>query len=110
MGRAADAASGTVVACTELPEFATGPVGERVRWPLGQPIRHRIELFGGQKRWHASSLIVSLFGDLVRPRGGRIWLGSLIRLLEPLALSERLVRSTVFRLARDQWLSTEVLG
>ncbi len=58
----------------------------------------------------AGSLIISLFGDALLPRGGRIWLGSLIRLLEPLGLSERLVRTTVFRLARDEWLSTETHG
>lgn len=110
MDKTLDPDSGTVAASGGLLDFATRPEGESARSPLGQSVRRRIELFGGQKRWHANSLIISLFGDLVLPRGGRIWLGSLIRLLEPLGLSERLVRTTVFRLARDQWLSTEVLG
>ena len=74
------------------------------------PVAARIALCSGQKRVHAGSLIVSLFGDLVGPRGGRIWLGSLIRLLEPLGLSERLIRTTVFRLVREQWLRSEALG
>ncbi|MBM3340433.1 MAG: phenylacetic acid degradation operon negative regulatory protein PaaX, partial [Betaproteobacteria bacterium] len=39
----------------------------------------------------ASSLIVTIFGDAVLPRGGQVWLGSLIRLLEPMQLNERLV-------------------
>lgn len=75
-----------------------------------RPIASRIALCSGQKRVHAGSLIVSLFGDLVVPRGGRIWLGSLIRLLETLGLSERLIRTTVFRLVREQWLYSEALG
>ena len=70
----------------------------------------RIALFSAQKRVHASSLIVSLFGDVVVPRGGRVWLGCLIRLLQPLGLSERLVRTTVFRLSREQWLRAEAVG
>ncbi|TAH45125.1 MAG: phenylacetic acid degradation operon negative regulatory protein PaaX [Betaproteobacteria bacterium] len=58
----------------------------------------------------AGSLIISVFGDAVVPRGGRIWLGSLIRLLEPLGLNERLVRTSVFRLARDEWLHSDPVG
>ena len=70
----------------------------------------RIALFSAQKRVHTSSLIVSLFADVVVPRGGRVWLGCLIRLLQPLGLSERLVRTTVFRLSREQWLRAEAVG
>ncbi len=58
----------------------------------------------------AASLIISVFGDAILPRGGRIWLGSLIRLLEPLELNERLIRTSVFRLAKDEWLRTETHG
>lgn len=74
------------------------------------PIRARIEDFRQQRPLRANSLIVSVFGDMVVPRGGRIWLGSLIRLLEPLGLNERLVRTSVFRLSKEEWLRTEALG
>lgn len=77
---------------------------------MTHPIRARIDEFSQQKRVHANSLIISVFGDMVVPRGGRIWLGSLIRLLEPLGLNERLVRTSVFRLAKEEWLRTEALG
>jgi len=77
---------------------------------MNSPIHTRLEAFAQQKRVHANSLIVSVFGDMVVPRGSRIWLGSLIRLLEPLGLSERLVRTTVFRLAKAGWLRTEACG
>lgn len=74
------------------------------------PIAARLDDFRQQTRVQATSLIISLFGDAVAPHGGRIWLGSLIRLLEPLGLSERLVRTSVFRLAKDGWLRTEAHG
>ncbi|WP_298012930.1 phenylacetic acid degradation operon negative regulatory protein PaaX [uncultured Castellaniella sp.] len=73
-------------------------------------IQHRIDHFRQQQRVRAGSLIMSVFGDAVLPRGGRIWLGSLIRLLEPLGLNERLVRTSVFRLGKEKWLRADSHG
>jgi phenylacetic acid degradation operon negative regulatory protein len=73
-------------------------------------ILHRLDAFRQQTRIRATSLIISVFGDAIAPHGGRIWLGSLIRLLAPLGLSERLVRTSVFRLAKEGWLATETRG
>lgn len=58
----------------------------------------------------ASSLIITLFGDAVEPHGGEVWLGSLIHLLEPLGINERLIRTSVFRLSKEGWLSAEKSG
>src|SRR5574343_1331412 len=74
------------------------------------PAQQRLEDFRQQDRVQAGSLIISVFGDAVLPRGSRIWLGSLIELLEPLDLNERLIRTSVFRLAKEQWLRTESIG
>ncbi len=73
-------------------------------------IQNRFDNFRKQQRVRAGSLIMSVFGDAVLPRGGRIWLGSLIRLLEPLGLSDRLVRTSVFRLSKEQWLRADAQG
>ena len=73
-------------------------------------IHDRLNAFRRQQRVHASSLIITAFGDVVMPRGGSIWLGSLIELLEPLGINERLIRTTVSRLADDQWLNSEAHG
>lgn len=70
----------------------------------------RIDDFRRLGRMQAGSLIISVFGDAVLPRGGRLWLGSLIALLEPLGLNERLVRTSVFRLVKDEWLTTQAVG
>lgn len=74
------------------------------------PSQQILDAHRGQDRVRAGSLIVSAFGDAVLPRGGRIWLGSLIRLLQPLGLNERLVRTAVFRLVRDEWLISAPSG
>ena len=77
---------------------------------MSPAIQRRLDAFRQQRRVQAGSLIISAFGDAILPRGGRIWIGSLIRLLEPLGLSERLVRTAVFRLVREEWLRTESRG
>ena len=58
----------------------------------------------------AKSLIVTVFGDSIAPHGGDVWLGSVIRLMAPFGLSERLVRTSVFRLAREDWLDGQAIG
>lgn len=52
----------------------------------------------------AKSLIVTVFGDSIEPRGGTLWMGSLVRLLSPLGVQERSVRTSVFRLSQEAWL------
>src|SRR5262249_6541499 len=50
------------------------------------------------------SLLITIFGDSIAPRGGAVTLGSLIGLAHPFGLAERLVRTSVARLASDGWL------
>ena len=73
-------------------------------------VQQRLEALHQPSRIAAGSLIVSFLGDAVLPRGGAIWLGSLIGLMEVLGLNERLVRTSVFRLVKDEWLQTETVG
>jgi len=61
-------------------------------------------------RPQAKSLIVTIYGDSLTPHGGSAWLGSLIRLTEPLGLNERTVRTSVFRLAKEGWLIADQIG
>lgn len=77
---------------------------------MSKAVQRHLDAFRQKSRVQAGSLIITVFGDAVLPRGGRIWLGSLISLLEPLALNERLIRTSVFRLAKEEWLSTEAVG
>ncbi len=70
----------------------------------------RIDAFVADGRGQAKSLIVTVFGDALLPRGGRIWLGSLARLMAPLGLNERLIRTTLSRLVQDHWLTVIAEG
>ena len=58
----------------------------------------------------SKSQLVTVFGDVMSQHGGWVWLGSLIEALKPLGFSERLVRTSVFRLVQDDWLQTEKAG
>jgi phenylacetic acid degradation operon negative regulatory protein len=66
--------------------------------------------FHRQRPLRAGSLIVTLFGDSLLPRGGAIALGSLIELAAPFGLNERLVRTAAARLAQDGWLAARRVG
>ena len=63
-----------------------------------------------QRPLRAGSLIISLFGDSIAPRGGELSLASLIGLLASFGLTERLVRTAVGRLAQEGWLVAERAG
>ncbi len=52
----------------------------------------------------SKSLVMTIFGDTVAPHGGSVWLGSLISLLAPFGVNDRLLRTSVFRLAQEGWL------
>jgi phenylacetic acid degradation operon negative regulatory protein len=66
--------------------------------------------FRRQRPLRGGSLIVTLFGDSIMPRGGSIALGSLIELAAPFGLNERLVRTATARLAHDGWLEGRRAG
>lgn len=69
-----------------------------------------LDEFRSRPTMRAGSLIITVFGDAVLPRGGTVWIGSLIRVLGDFGVSERLVRTSVFRLTRDNWLDVNQVG
>ncbi len=66
--------------------------------------------FRSRRTVRTGSLITTVFGDAIAPRGGSVWLGSLIELMQHFGISERLVRTSVFRLAQDGWLQSTQIG
>jgi phenylacetic acid degradation operon negative regulatory protein len=69
-----------------------------------------IAAFRRQRPLRGGSLIVTIFGDAIMPRGGAVALGSLIELAAPFGLNERLVRTATSRLAQDGWLEGRRAG
>jgi phenylacetic acid degradation operon negative regulatory protein len=69
-----------------------------------------IARFRRQRPLRGGSLIVTIFGDSIMPRGGAVTLGSLIVLAAPFGLNERLVRTATARLAKQGWLEGRRAG
>ncbi len=72
--------------------------------------RRLVDEFRSRQTVRAGSLITTVFGDSIAPRGGRVWLGSLIKVMNEFGISERLVRTSVFRLVKDGWLQSNQSG
>ncbi|TWC77227.1 PaaX family transcriptional regulator [Rhizobium sp. SJZ105] len=58
----------------------------------------------------AASFIVTIYGDVVEPRGGAIWVGNLIEACAEVGISETLVRTAVSRLMAAGQLTGEREG
>ncbi|MCV9967250.1 PaaX family transcriptional regulator [Pararhizobium sp. BT-229] len=58
----------------------------------------------------AASFIVTIYGDVVEPRGGAIWIGNLIETCAEVGISETLVRTAVSRLMAAGQLAGEREG
>ena len=69
-----------------------------------------LDHFRTHRPLRAGSLIVTVFGDCIAPRGGEVWLGSLIAAMAPLGISQRLVRTSVYRLVQDGILYNRAAG
>jgi phenylacetic acid degradation operon negative regulatory protein len=52
----------------------------------------------------ARSALFDLYGDYLRPRGGRVAVAALVRLLAPLGIAAPAVRTAVSRMVRQGWL------
>ena len=78
--------------------------------PVRKAAQNLIDAFRSKPTIRAGSLIVTVFGDTIAPRGGTIWIGSLIRVMAAFGISERLVRTSVFRLSGEDWLESTSIG
>lgn len=71
--------------------------------PLMKAFMQRRPLRGG-------SLITTVFGDSIAARRCEVSLAGLIKLLQPFGLTERLVRTSIGRLAQDNWVTARRVG
>ncbi|MGA7072410.1 phenylacetic acid degradation operon negative regulatory protein PaaX [Bradyrhizobium sp.] len=56
------------------------------------------------------SIVITVFGDAIVPRGGSVWLGTLLQFFEALDIDSGVVRTAMSRLAADGWLEREKVG
>jgi phenylacetic acid degradation operon negative regulatory protein len=69
--------------------------------PIASLLRH----FHAHKPARIWSLIVTLYGDTIVPRGGSLWIGSLIEIMELFRIDAGHVRTAISRLSSDGWLT-----
>lgn len=80
------------------------------RMSVARAANNLITEFQSRPTVRAGSLITTVYGDAIAPRGGSVWIGSLITAMAEFGISERLVRTSVFRLSADGWLESQSVG
>ncbi len=74
------------------------------------PIAQLVAEFAGRRPVRAGSVIVTIYGDAIAPRGGEAWVGSLLPLLDSLGINGSQVRTALSRLAADGWFDRFPVG
>ena len=69
-----------------------------------------VDGFHAQERLRIWSLVITIFGDSVLPRGGEFWLGSLQELMQRLRVEPNALRVAMSRLTADGWLNRLKVG
>jgi phenylacetic acid degradation operon negative regulatory protein len=66
--------------------------------------------FQHRRPMRAGSLIVTIYGDAIVPRGGSLWLGSLLDIVDGFGVEPGLVRTAISRLVSDGWFERTRIG
>ena len=69
-----------------------------------------LDSFQRRRPMRAGSLIVTVYGDAIVPRGGSLWLGSLLDLMAGFGVEPGLVRTAMSRLVTDGWFERTRIG
>jgi phenylacetic acid degradation operon negative regulatory protein len=77
---------------------------------LFPPISALLDELHAARPVRAWSLIVTLYGDAIVPRGGSLWLGSLTEIMALFRIDAGHVRTAMSRLTSDGWLERARLG
>lgn len=56
------------------------------------------------------SIIITMFGDAIVPRGGAVWLGTLLAFFEGLDIDGNVVRTAMSRLTAEGWFARSKVG
>src|SRR5258705_5365748 len=56
------------------------------------------------------SIVITVFGDAIVPRGGSVWLGTLLEFFKALDIDSSVVRTAKSRLTADGWFERTTVG
>ncbi len=73
-------------------------------------VRELIAAFNRRKPVRAGSLIVTLYGDAIVPRGGSLSLGDITRIMQMFRIDSGHVRTAISRLTSEKWLERRKVG
>jgi phenylacetic acid degradation operon negative regulatory protein len=69
-----------------------------------------VEGYRAAPEYSARTLLVTVFGDSLRPHGGEAWIGNLVHLMTRLGINERLTRTSLNRLMGEGVVTTRRQG
>src|ERR1700720_1631552 len=76
---------------------------------MAHPLARIIELLKREPS-RTGSIVITLFGDAIVPRGGSVWLGTLLAFFDSIDIDSGVVRTAMSRLAADGWLERNKVG
>ena len=77
---------------------------------ISQLVTKLVNEINEHSRVRVWSVIITVFGDCVLPRGGEISLGSLQEIMNAMLIEPNAVRTALSRLAKDNWLDRNKQG
>ena len=76
---------------------------------MPQPLARIVEQLKREPS-RTGSIVITVFGDAIVPRGGSVWLGTLLAFFKTLDIHSGVVRTAMSRLATDGWLERTRIG
>jgi phenylacetic acid degradation operon negative regulatory protein len=73
-------------------------------------VRELVTAFNRRKPVRAGSLIITLYGDAIAPRGGSLSLGDITRIMQLFRIDSGHVRTAISRLTTEKWLERKKVG
>jgi phenylacetic acid degradation operon negative regulatory protein len=80
-----------------------------MRWRMPPPLKRIVDQLKREPS-RTGSIIITVFGDAIVPRGGSVWLGTLLEFFNALDIDGGVVRTAMSRLASDGWFEREKVG
>src|SRR4051812_47335705 len=78
-------------------------------WRMSPPLARIVQQLKREPS-RTGSIVVTLFGDAIVPRGGSVWLGTLLKFFEQLDIDASVVRTAMSRLTADGWFERNKVG
>jgi phenylacetic acid degradation operon negative regulatory protein len=81
----------------------------RYAFDMPQPLARIVDQLKREPS-RTGSIVITVFGDAIAPRGGSIWLGTLLEFFKTIDIDSSVVRTAMSRLAADGWFEREKVG